>query len=176
MKSMNKANSYQGRQLLLLRHGKSSWNTDVTDFYRPLKNRGKEAAQQIGDWLHNEMLVPDLILSSSATRAIATANEVANMTGVTEITEVDDIYQSTVEGLLRILSNIPEQHNRTLIVGHNPGLEGLLLYLTTVSEQYYQEGKLLPTGTIAVLNMPNNWNQLEQECAQLVDLVRGRVL
>ena len=36
------------RELLLLRHGKSDWSVGVDDFYRPLKDRGKRAAQRVG--------------------------------------------------------------------------------------------------------------------------------
>lgn len=175
-KNKKKNKQSQGRQLLILRHGKSSWDTEETDFDRPLIKRGIEAAQKIGHWLVNEDLLPDLVISSPATRAIATATEVASITGVSEITKDERIYEATVAELLQILPGIPEAYERPLIVGHNPGLEGLLLYLSTVPEYLYKDWKLLTTGTIAVLNMPDNWKQLDEECAQLVDLIRGRTL
>ena len=51
------------RELLILRHGKSDWDTGDTDFRRPLKNRGKRAAQRMGVWLWQQELRPDLVIS-----------------------------------------------------------------------------------------------------------------
>lgn len=172
----NKVNPNNGRQLLILRHGKSSWEVDVNDYYRPLKQRGIDAAQKIGLWLQNTALIPDIIISSPATRAMATATEVEKVIDVPEIRQDERIYGETVAQLLEVLSEIPEGYERPLIVGHNPGIEGLLLYLASVSDQYYQDWKLMTTGTLAILTMPKNWLQLDEQCAQLVDLVRGRDL
>ena len=66
------------KELLLLRHGKSDWNTDTTDFYRPLNNRGKLSAERMGKWLDEQQLIPDLIISSPATRAFTTAEIVCS--------------------------------------------------------------------------------------------------
>jgi len=61
-------------------------------------------------------------------------------------------------------------------VVHNPGFEELLLYLAPIDDRFYKSGKLLTTGTVAVLNLPDDWQQLDKHCAQLIDLVRGRSL
>ena len=66
-------------ELLLLRHGKSDWSTNTIDFDRPLKKRGKRNAKQIGMWLLDNDLIPDLIISSPANRAISTAKIVAEI-------------------------------------------------------------------------------------------------
>ena len=69
------------KELLLLRHGKSDWNTDSTDFYRSLNKRGKLNALQMGEWLNEQNLVPNLIISSPAIRAITTAEIVCEAMG-----------------------------------------------------------------------------------------------
>jgi len=93
------------RQLLILRHGKSDWAVDVDDFYRPLKKRGVESAQKIGHWLSGQSLFPDIIISSPARRALATANEVADIVGISEIVQDERIYearsQATASGFVR---------------------------------------------------------------------------
>lgn len=60
-------------ELLLLRHGKSDWSTGDDDFHRPLKDRGKHAAQRIGVWLAQQKRIPDIIISSPAERALNSA-------------------------------------------------------------------------------------------------------
>ncbi len=70
------------KSLLLLRHAKSSLNDpELTDHYRPLNKRGKNDAPRLGDLLKNEKLIPDLIMSSTALRAVATAKTVAKRCG-----------------------------------------------------------------------------------------------
>jgi len=70
------------KELLLLRHGKSDWNTNSSDFYRTLNNRGQRNAQQMGEWLDEQSLVPDLIICSPATRALTTAKIVSAAMGL----------------------------------------------------------------------------------------------
>ena len=49
------------KSLLVLRHAKSSWNnTNLADFERPLKKRGKRDAPRMGALLKEEDIVPDL--------------------------------------------------------------------------------------------------------------------
>ena len=70
------------RELLLMRHGKSDWNSGLPDFERPLKERGRRGAQQLGNWLLERGLRPDLILSSDAERARGTILEACHTMGL----------------------------------------------------------------------------------------------
>ena len=70
------------RELLLLRHGKSDWDTDTDDFNRPLKDRGKRGAQRIGVWLLKHKLIPDLVIASPAERALITAEKCCKAMGI----------------------------------------------------------------------------------------------
>ena len=66
------------KTLLALRHAKSSWgNANLTDFERPLNKRGQRDAPRMGELLKERDLTPDLIITSSAERALATAEAVA---------------------------------------------------------------------------------------------------
>jgi phosphohistidine phosphatase len=60
------------------------------------------------------------------------------------------------------------------MIGHNPGLEELLRYLGGDEVESPSDGKLLPTATLARLEMPNDWSSLEPGCAQLVAVCRPR--
>ena len=165
------------RELLVLRHGKSDWSVDTDDFYRPLKKRGVKAAKKIGNWLANSRTsVPDLIITSPAERALATARIVEEITGTEEFILDHRIYDASLEQLLTVLSEIPEVVQRLLIVGHNPGLEALLLHLATVPDHYFKDWKLLTTGTLAIVTISTPWDALEEQGGKFKNLVRGKEL
>ncbi len=160
-------------ELLLLRHAKSDWPVDVDDFSRPLKKRGRRAAKQVGRWLHKQHLIPDTILSSPATRALATAQRVCRQLGIDESTIVCDlrIYEADAQTLLSILKT-GCHGRRVLLVGHNPGLENLLLKLVPHSIPLSINGKCLPTAALAQLAFESEWAELTAGSAKLVALVR----
>jgi phosphohistidine phosphatase len=161
------------RELLLLRHGKSDWDTDASDFDRPLKRRGKKAAYCVGKWLRKQQLVPDLVISSPAARAIRTARVACKTMGLkrSRIMTEDHVYLANPEELIAVLYDCPEQA-RIMLIGHNPGLEDLMLYLTGGNVVMPDDGKLLPTASIAVLEMPDSWRDLGKGCARLLSLTR----
>lgn len=166
------------RQLLILRHGKSDWGVDVEDFERPLKKRGRRGAKAIGKWLAEHDLVPDFVCSSPAARAIDTAQRVCKQLdiGAGDIRQLELIYDARLDDLVQILSKCQDDRRRVLIVGHNPGLEDLLLFLTGSNIPIPEDGKYLPTATVAVLDMPDDWTALESGCATLAELVRAKTL
>ena len=141
---------------------------------RPLKQRGIEESSTIGRWLNEQGLHPDAIISSPAARALATSQQVADASGIKEIEQDARIYDNTLADLLSVLADISGDYKRPMIVGHNPGFEDLLLHLAKVDAKFYKDGSLFTTGTVAVLNMPTDWQQLDKHCAQLVDLARGK--
>ena len=82
------------KTLLLLRHAKSSWkDKDASDHDRPLNKRGKRNAALMGWLLQKEVLVPDIIVSSTAVRARDTAVRVAKSCYYKgQITYADSLY------------------------------------------------------------------------------------
>ena len=122
-------------ELLILRHGKSDWDVGSDDFHRPLKDRGKRAAQRMGVWLQQHELQPDLVVSSPAERAIVTAEKCckAMAMGTDVIRKERQVYAASLNNLLQVLRDCPQQSRRIMLVGHNPGLEELLVFL--VAEQ-----------------------------------------
>ena len=162
------------RELLLLRHGKSDWSTTVDDFHRPLKDRGKRAAQRIGAWIAREKTVPDLVVASPAERALVTAQKFCKAMGSSAAGIVQDkrIYAAGVDELLEVLADCPRDAARVMLVGHNPGLEELLVWLAGDAVPQPEDGKLLPTATLARLQMPDDWRALVAGCARLVSITR----
>lgn len=170
---MSQSNGNNGRQLLIMRHGKANWEMKIDDLQRPMTERGVEEANNIGRWLNEQALHPDIIISSTASRALATSKQVADAMGISEITQDARIYNASMLQLLDVLSNVSAEYKRPMIVGHNPGFEDLLLHLAEVGEQFYKGGGLMSTGTVAILNMPDEWQQLDRHCGQLLDIIRG---
>ena len=162
------------RTLILLRHGKSDWNTGDEDFDRPLKKRGKNASRLVGKWLHAHDLIPDFVIASSARRSMQTAELACEVMGIRKksIYSRKHIYLATSEDLLYVLEDCPEQARRIMLVGHNPGLEELLYYLINGRMTIPEDGKIMPTATLAILDMPDNWAKLECGSAELEFLVR----
>lgn len=166
------------RQLLLMRHGKSDWSVDTDDFDRPLKTRGKRGAQRMGVWLLQQKLVPDFIISSPAERASNTAAKLTKAMGLTRqhIHYDARIYEADVKQLKAVLSDCPSHCRRVLLIGHNPGLEDLLLNLHGLDIDRPEDSKLLPTAALAVINMPENWSKLKSGSAKLQSIIRASTL
>lgn len=166
------------RTLILLRHGKSDWSTDDDDFDRPLKKRGKNASRQAGKWLRTNNRVPDFVVASPAKRAMQTAEISCDAMGIKEkdIYSRKHIYLATPEELLYVLEDCPEQAKCVMLVGHNPGMEDLLYYLVDGRLTIPEDGKIMPTATLAILNMPDSWEQLQSGSAELEILLRPREL
>ena len=147
------------KTLLILRHAKSSWNSsERSDHDRPLKKRGKRDAPRMGRLLHDENLVPDAILSSTARRAADTARLVAESSGFDgEIRFIEALYLAAPEAYLRALRKLPDEIITAMVVGHNPGMEDLLETLTGTFER-------MPTAALAQVALPlDHWSQLTDE-------------
>lgn len=165
------------RELLILRHGKSDWDVSTDDYRRPLKKRGIKSSLKIGNWLVKENLIPDYTISSTANRAISTTKLVFEAMGLdtSDIGKEKTLYLASMEELISTLAKCPDSAGRVLLVGHNPGMENLLIYLVGELPQP-DDGKILPTATIARLKMPDDWHSLKRGSAQLLALVRPSML
>ncbi|MGH8657221.1 MAG: SixA phosphatase family protein [Gammaproteobacteria bacterium] len=162
------------RELLIVRHAKSAWDTDAAmDHDRPLAKRGKRDAKRIGNWLRGRKIMPDSILSSPALRAVQTTHAICETLPIDARRVVWDerIYAATAGSLLDIVRERPEHQRIVLLVGHNPGLEHLILYLCGDVE-IPEDGKLLPTATVARLGVPGEWNALSEGSVTLRSITR----
>jgi phosphohistidine phosphatase len=167
------------RELLILRHAKSDWDGNAqSDFARPLAKRGKKDAPRVGAWMYREGLVPDLVVSSPAERARQTTQAVCKGLDYKRKAVVWDesIYEAGVSDLLGLLGRLPTSAKTVLLVGHNPGLEELLVYLAGDDLDGPDAEKLLPTAALARLEMPDDWSSLTQGCAQLVNITLAKTL
>jgi phosphohistidine phosphatase len=136
------------RILYLLRHAKSSWNDPtLRDFDRPLKKRGREAAERIGQRMALEALSNPLVICSPAVRTRETAQIVlANANLQVEPRFDDRIYEASRRELVQIVTETPDDKEVAIMIGHNPGFEELLSFLTG-------EHRRMPTCALAKLRL-----------------------
>ena len=159
------------KRLLILRHAKSSWaDSSISDWQRPLNERGLRDAPRAGEWLRERSLVPDAIITSDAVRARATAEAVAKAAGYAQPIRVEPaLYHAKPDDVLAVVSGAPSEAGTLLVVGHNPGLEELVGQLTGESLD-------LPTTALVHIAMPiDEWREVESAlAASIVDTWRPR--
>ena len=149
------------KRLLILRHAKSSWaDSSISDWHRPLNERGIHDAPRAGEWLRERSLVPDVIITSDAVRARATAEAVAKAAGCSQAMIVEPLlYHAKPDDVLAVLRSAPDEAGTILIVGHNPGLEELVRQLTGESLD-------LPTAALVHIAMPiDKWSEADSSLA-----------
>ncbi len=167
------------KTLTLLRHAKSGWDDTVErDFDRPLNGRGRRAAARIGQWLREHETSFDAVRASPALRVRQTIEGVEDGFG-RALTPVFDarIYMASAATLLELVQGF-DAGASALLIGHNPGLEDLLLLLTAPADPLRAEAEVkYPTATLAVLELPvDQWSDVTERCATLHAFVRPRDL
>lgn len=136
------------RILYLLRHAKSSWNEPLLrDFDRPLKKRGRDAAERIGQRIAAENLSNPLVICSPAVRTRETAEIVLRNASLQIEPRFDErIYEASLRELVQIVTEIPDDREVAIMIGHNPGFEELLSFLTG-------EHRRMPTCALAKIGV-----------------------
>ncbi|KOG38651.1 SixA phosphatase family protein [Streptomyces resistomycificus] len=166
------------RHLVVLRHAKSAWPAGVPDHERPLAPRGRRDAPAAGRALAEADLLPDLAVCSTAVRARQTW-ELASAQWVSPPPARLDarVYAADVPELSAVLHETPGEVGTLLLVGHNPGLEELVLHLAGDGlDDALDEVRLkFPTSAIAVLAWRGGtWRDLAPGTALLTDVIVAR--
>ncbi len=167
------------RHLFLLRHAKSSWDSDVpSDFERPLAQRGLKDAFRIAAWMGSRGIVPDHIVSSPAVRAIQTVQQICVRLALPEelVRRDEHLYLASLATLLQVLAGVPATAGFPLLVAHNPGLDELLLYLCGEGLPYTGSGKLMTTAALVRIELPDEWSRLPARCGKVIDFIRAKEL
>ena len=168
------------RTLTLLRHAKSSWDDPVQrDFDRPVNQKGVRAARTMGEYCRREGLSWDHVISSPAVRCIETLDGFWDGYGKT-LKPVWDrrIYLASCVTLLDLINEAPVEAENILLVGHNPGLEDLVLLLVPDEGAELRDSleEKFPTASLAVMNFGGDWSQLAARKAKLTRFQRPRDL
>lgn len=162
--------------LLIMRHAKSDWSANVDDFDRPLSKRGYKDAKKMGTWLKQQKLVPDLIVSSPATRTKQTISIVCDQLGknAPETIWDDRIYETGLHDLLQVVTEHGKNARCMLLTGHNPGLDHLVDYLVKDEPPRSATGKLMTTAAIAILDYGNAGINGKKQSARLLQVARPK--
>jgi len=144
------------KTLLILRHAKSSWDDHgLRDHDRPLSPRGARDAPRMGSHIMDEDLVPETIISSTAVRALSTAELAAGrMSPSPRIETTPELYLASPHDYLEVLDELGGDAERVMVVGHNPGITALVTRLTGVLEE-------MPTAALAAVDLDiDTWGEI----------------
>jgi phosphohistidine phosphatase len=139
-----------------MRHGKSSWkDEDLPDHERPLKKRGRKDTKRIAKEILKHDLMPDLILSSTATRARETVEILTeNLDTQIRVQFVETLYMGEPQDFIEVLKDLNNDDNIVMIVAHNPGLEAYLQIIDGEIES-------LPTAGLGYLLLAlDDWKEI----------------
>ena len=169
------------KTLTLLRHAKSGWDDQVPrDFDRPLNARGRRAAVTIGRHLRDTPAAFDHVVASPALRVVETLDEVESGYGRTLAPAWDRrIYLASAATLLDVVRDLPAGMANALLVGHNPGLEDLVLMLVPDMAEPLRDAveEKYPTAALAVMVFDvADWADVAIGGARLTRFVRPRDL
>jgi phosphohistidine phosphatase len=155
------------KKLFVVRHAKSSWdNPSLDDIDRPLNKRGKRNAPEMGQRLAQRDVMPDLMLSSPAKRALSTAKRIAKeISYPKEKIVVDDrIYHGTNQEVIDVLREQENALTTIMIFGHNPGFTDLVNHLSDSS--IYN----IPTCGLAEIDFDIvSWEDIGKSKGQLIE-------
>ena len=161
------------KTLLVMRHAKSDWGaTSSADHDRVLASRGIKAARRVGRFLTDSGTIPDLVLSSTAVRAITTA-ELAAEAGEwgCQIVTSQDLYASDPERVIDVIRETRNAVDRLLITGHEPTWSNLVTWLLG-------GGRVgMPTAAVACLDLPKgDWMDLAPATCELRWFITPKML
>lgn len=166
------------RQLLLLRHAKSSWDEPaLADRDRPLAPRGRRACELMANHLEANGIEPDAVVCSPATRARETLERIRPALGAeVSVWEEPGIYEARWEDLLGIVQALPAELGSAMLIGHNPGFQELAVALAADGEGLERMRRKFPTAALAILGFTGEWLRLAPRGAVLESFVRPKQL
>lgn len=139
------------KNLLVMRHAKSSWKTNEPDPRRPLSGRGARDAVVAGATLAQQTW-------QSATFGGASCSDV-------RIAEA--LYGATADAMIEVLRSTPGTARTVLLIAHEPGVSDLVATLAVPSPLLAEVEQRFPTGAIAALSLDGDWADLAPGTAAL---------
>ncbi|WP_299126090.1 histidine phosphatase family protein [uncultured Winogradskyella sp.] len=153
------------KQITLIRHGKSSWEFDVSDKNRPLKTRGINDAKLVANQFIKHHNIPEKIYSSPANRALSTCKIFTKIFDLSEnsIEVVEDLYDFGGESVINFIKKLPNDCNEIMIFGHNHAFTSIsnIFGSTFIAN--------LPTSGLIKLNFDiDHWKDLKKGTTELI--------
>lgn len=170
------------RELILLRHGKSSWDDpSLDDFDRSLAPRGRKGASRMGAEIAARGWLPDFVVVSAALRTRQTWRRVAAELGAPAPRPHYDeaLYMASADRMLAIVRAVPANVSRLMVVGHNPGMEDLargLAGLGSDAEALAAMRAKFSTAALARFELDGRWAGAGFAAARLTHFLRPKAL
>ncbi len=175
------------RQLLILRHAKSSWDDPkLSDHARPLNLRGRKSAVAMRQAMRDLGLAPDFVLVSSARRTLQTLEALEPWDDQPLIEPMDQLYLADAELMLGLLRQVWATIRSVLLIGHNPGLHDLAMKLVgaaamtdpspSLAQNIHRLAEGYPTGTLTEFSIPGPWSELGEGSGRLTRFLAPRDL
>ena len=153
------------RLLTLVRHAKSSWDyPELSDFERPLNDRGRRDAPRMAEHVQPLLGRPDRLVASPASRAITTARHFADVLRIDErcLSVQPQIYEATEETLLALVRRLDDRDLHVMWFGHNPGFTDLAHALARCP---FDD---LPTCGVVQIELPVKvWQDVSEQCGRV---------
>jgi phosphohistidine phosphatase len=145
------------KTIYVVRHAKSSWDiSDIPDIKRPLLEKGKKRTKKVIDYLLENGIQVDYIISSHAVRALDTAKILAHALKYQDEIKIDShLYFTDGDSIIDQFFDLPDRYKSVMIVGHNPALTDFINhYLDTPIDN-------LPTsGIVSISFDTGRWDKV----------------
>ena len=153
------------KKLIIIRHGKSSWEHDVTDRNRPLKTRGENDSGLVVRELAKKDDVPCKLFSSPANRALSTCKIFTAFLEISEseIIISEDLYDFDGKNVINFIKNLPNEYEKVMIFGHNHALTSI----SNIFGDTFIDN--LPTSGLVKLTFDiDDWKDLKQGTTEFI--------
>jgi phosphohistidine phosphatase len=148
------------KQLLLIRHAKSDWNNaSLSDFDRPLNERGKRDAPAMAHRLLDKKIKIDAFIASPAKRAKKTASIFAKeyKTDSDKIIFIEELYAAPSTVFYDVIAKVDGRFDSIAVFSHNPGITDFANSLTDV-----QIDNIPTCGIFAVKINIKHWSDFKE--------------
>ena len=162
------------KRLILTRHAKSSWDDPLmNDHDRPLNDRGKAAAADLGEWLASRGYVPEQVLCSDALRTRKTWSGIAPALPGTPILDLKPaLYHAGPDVMLAVLRHATAPV--VMMIGHNPGIAEFA-HRIVARAPMSPEFQRYPTGATLVVDFAvDSWEDVSWGMGSVDDFIVPR--
>ncbi|WP_458626928.1 SixA phosphatase family protein [Winogradskyella sp. PC D3.3] len=153
------------KEIILIRHGKSSWEFDEVDRDRPLKSRGRTDSELVAKALIRKSSIPKVLFSSPANRALSTCKIFAKVFEFSDnqIIVDEDLYDFEGSNVINFIKSLPNDLKAVMIFGHNHAFTSI----SNIFGDTFIDN--LPTSGLVKLNFDvNDWNDVEKGTTEFI--------
>ncbi len=161
------------RRLILTRHAKSAWDDpQIPDHDRPLNDRGRRSAAELGDWIASRGYEPEEVLCSSALRTRQTWEVIAaTPLEVRPLVRVEPgLYHASADKMLTMLRTA--SYPTVMMLGHNPGIAEFAAMLPARMPTNAEFRRYPTCATLVVDFQIQNWSEVAPGLGSVMDFVR----